>query len=109
MKERDLYEPVRVFIKKEYSCFHTGIEKGSKDGKIDVVGLRNTVGDLGGHTEVISVEVKPEKNIYLKALGQAYAYSIMADRCYLAVHKPYNRDFITRRKRSSVKTGCGAH
>ena len=50
-----------MFIEKEYSCFHTGIEKGSKDGKIDVVGLRNTVGDLGGHTEVISVEVKPEK------------------------------------------------
>ena len=107
MKERDLYEPVRKFIEKEFNCFHTGIEKGTKDGKIDVVGLRNTVGDFGGHTDVISVEVKPEKNTYLKALGQAYAYSIMADRCYLAIHKPYNKEFSQEEKDQASKLNVG--
>jgi len=107
MKERDLYEPVRDFIESEFNCFHTAIEKGSKDGKIDVIGLRNTIGDLGGHTEVISVEVKPEKNTYLKSVGQAYAYSVMADRCFLAVHKPYNRDFTQQEKDQALKIGVG--
>jgi len=107
MKERDLYEPVRLFIEEEFNCFHTGIEKGTKDGKIDVIGLRNTVGDLGGHTDVISVEVKPEKNTFLKSLGQAYAYSIMADRCYLAIHKPYKKDFTQDEKDQASKLGVG--
>ena len=107
MKERGLYEPVRKFIEKEFNCFYTGIEEGAKDGKIDVVGLRNTVRDFGGHTDVISVEVKPEKITYLKALGQAYAYSIMADRCYLAIHKPYSKDFSQEEKDQASKLNVG--
>lgn len=107
MKERDLYEPVRWFIEAEFSCFHTAIEKGPKNGIIDVVGLRNNVSDFGGHTEIISVEVKPEKSPFLKAIGQAYAYSIMADRCFLAVHKPYNREFTQQEKDQALKLGVG--
>jgi hypothetical protein len=58
MKEKDLYEPVANFIKNEFNCFYVGIEKGTKLGIIDVVGLRHVMGDYGGSTEVIAVEVK---------------------------------------------------
>lgn len=107
MKERDLYEPVRSFVETEFHCFHTGIEKGIKDGKIDVIGLKNSFGDLGGETEVIAIEVKPEKHTFLKSIGQAYAYSVMANRVFLAVHKPYNRDFTSDEKDIAPKLGVG--
>ncbi len=107
MKERDLYEPVRSFVETEFGCFHTGIEKGNVSGKIDVIGLRNSVGDLGGSTDVIAVEVKPEKNTFLKSAGQAYAYSIFADRCYLAIHKPRTGDFTLEEKEIAAKLQIG--
>jgi len=91
MAEKDLYKPVAAFIKREFNCFAVKTTTGTRHGSIDVVGLRDLIGDLGGGTEVIAVEVKPEKSTLLKSLGQAYAYSVMADRCYLAIHKPYRR------------------
>jgi hypothetical protein len=107
MKERDLYEPVRSFIEVEFECFDTAIDKGPKEGIVDVVGLRNNISDLGGHTELISVEVKSEQNTFLKALGQAYAYSVMANRCFLAIHKRYGRDFTQDEKDQAAKLGVG--
>lgn len=91
MKEEDLYKPVASFIEREFKCFYVDIKKGIKLGTIDVVGLRYVMGDYGGSTEVIAVEVKPEKMTFLKCAGQAHAYSVMADRCYLAIRKPYGR------------------
>jgi len=107
MKEKSLYEHVRNFIESEFSCFHTSIEKGTQWGKIDVVGLRRSIGYLGGHTEVISVEVKPKKYNFLKSIGQAYSYSVMADLCFLAVHKPYDKDFTQEEKDIALKLGVG--
>lgn len=106
MKERDLYEPVRKFIDSEFDCLYSAIEKGSKAGRIDVIGIRNSIGDFGGDSELISIEVKPEKNTFLKSLGQAYAYSIMAEHCYLAVHKPTS-DFSKEEKEQALKLGVG--
>ena len=90
MKEKELYKPVSDFIKKEWDCFSVYITKGpaSSIGIIDVIGIRYVMGNYGGHSEIIAVEVKPENATFLKSAGQAYAYSVMADRCYLAVHKP---------------------
>lgn len=95
---------VRKFIATEFDCFYTATQKGGKAGIIDVLGIRNSIGDFGGHSELISMEVKPEKNTFLKSLGQAYAYSIMAEHCYLAVYKPKS-DFTREEKRSGPKAG----
>ena len=91
MKEEDLYKPVSQFLRREFDCFWVGIKKGTAHGTIDVVGLRYVIGDYGGASEVIAIEVKPEEMTFLKSAGQAYAYSVMADRCYLAIQKRYGR------------------
>jgi hypothetical protein len=93
MIEQSLYKPVAQFIEKEFGCFAIDTTKGTQYGSIDVVGLRYVMGDYGGAAEVVGVEVKPESATFLKSIGQARAYSVMADRCYLAVHKPYRRKF----------------
>lgn len=87
MKEEDLYQPVADFIKGQFGCFYVGIKKGIELGNIDVVALRYVMGKYGGSTEVIAVEVKPKDRTFLKCAGQAYAYSVMADRCYLAIQQ----------------------
>jgi len=91
MIEKRLYKPVAEFVRKEFNCFTVSTTTGTMYGNIDVLGLRHVMGSFGGTTEVIAVEVKPENSTFLKSLGQAHAYSIMADRCYLAIHKPYGR------------------
>jgi hypothetical protein len=107
MKEEDLYKPVADFAKEEFNCFYVGIKKGNELGTIDVVGLRYVMGDVGGTNEVISIEVKPEKMTFLKCAGQAHAYSIMADRCYLAVHKRYGRNLTQGQKDIAAQLQLG--
>src|SRR5947208_1742387 len=53
-------------------------------GRIDVLGIRDTGGDLSGSAELISVEVKAGRQPFTRAAGQAYGYSVYAERCYLA-------------------------
>jgi hypothetical protein len=91
MAEKRLYKPVAEFVKREFNCFAVATTRGTQYGSIDVVGLRYVMGYYGGTAEVVAVEVKPERATVLKALGQATAYSVMADRCYLALHRPYGR------------------
>jgi hypothetical protein len=107
MREADLYEPVANFIKSEFNCFYVGTLKGTKLGTIDVVGLRYVMGDYGGSTEVIAIEVKPEKMVFLKSAGQAHAYSVMADRCYLAILKPYGRPLTQDQKDLAAQLQLG--
>lgn len=107
MKESDLYKPVEAFVKTEFNCFHTAINRGTKAGKIDVIGIRNTLSDFGGHTDIIAVEVKPKGATFLKSLGQAYAYSVMTDRCYLAIHKPRDTEFSQEEKDLAERLGVG--
>ena len=107
MKEEDLYAPVAKFVEEEFDCFYVGIKKGTELGTIDVVGLRYVMGDFGGSTEVISIEVKPEEMTFLKCAGQAHAYSIMADRCYLAIHKRYGRNLTQEQKDIAAQLKLG--
>lgn len=69
-------------------CFATGIDKGLRHGRIDVLGLRDTGGRLSGRSEVVSIEVKRGSQPYATSIGQASGYSIYADRCYLAEYRP---------------------
>ena len=107
MKEEDLYPSVADFVEKEFNCFYVGIKKGTELGTIDIVGLRYVMGDIGGSSEVISVEVKPEEMTFLKCAGQAHAYSVMADRCYLAVHKRYGRNLTQEQKDVAAQLQLG--
>jgi len=88
MRESRLYKPVAEFIRTKFGCFEVFKTTGTIYGKIDVVGLRYSMGRRGGSAEVIAVEVKRGIPGLLKALGQAVGYSVMADRCYLAVYDP---------------------
>lgn len=107
MKEEDLYKPVADFIRREFDCFVVGVKKGISLGTIDVVGIRYVMGDFGGEAEVIGVEVKPEGATFLKAIGQALGYSVMTDRCYLAVQKKYGRHASQTEKDVAAQLGVG--
>lgn len=84
MLEHDLYPHVERWVKKHYRCWATGINTGLKSGRIDVVGVRDIGGDLSGKSEVVAIEVKAGTQVFTTSAGQAYGYSVMADRCYLA-------------------------
>ena len=43
----------------------------------------------GGTAELIVIQVKLSKAVFLKSIGQAWGYSLTADRCYLAVYCPH--------------------
>ncbi len=94
MAERQYYEHVEKFLKKSHGCFHTEQTRGlgidGVNGNIDVVGIRHVGGDLTGDIEVISCEVKDHEP-FLKSLGQAHGYSVMAHRCYLAAPERFNQ------------------
>src|SRR5689334_5154390 len=107
MLEAKLYKKVADFIGKEFDCFHTAEKKGIEQGTVDVVGLRYSMDRFGGTAEVVAVEVKLESATFLKSLGQALGYSVMADRCYLAVHKPYNHHFTVPEKELAAQLNVG--
>lgn len=88
MREHDLYPGVGRFVKQCFGCMTVEETTGPKYGNIDVVGLRYTHNGYGGTAELMAVEVKPGKAVFLKSVGQALGYSLMADRCYLAVYSP---------------------
>lgn len=52
------------------------VNTGTTYGRVDVVGLRQTPGDHSVDTELICIEVKRGKDPVLKAMGQAYGYSV---------------------------------
>lgn len=62
------------------------MDTGPRVGRVDVVGVRDLGGgDLAARSEVVAVEVKVGLTSFAKSAGQAHGYSVMADRCYLAV------------------------
>ena len=84
--EKELYSFVADFLQEAFDCFYVkATPTGTKHGLIDVVGLRQSSGKYGGSSEVIAVEVKSTGDRFLNSAGQALGYSVMADRCYLAV------------------------
>lgn len=92
MAEKDYYPRIASWAEKSLGCFHTAIDAGLKRGRIDVVGLRDTGGNLSGRSEVLSIEVKHGRQPFATSIGQASGYSIYADRCYLAEARPRKFD-----------------
>lgn len=88
MLEHELYPVVARFLKTELRCITVALTTGPRYGSIDVVGLRYLKGRYGGSAELLAVEVKLRHAVFLKSLGQALGYSLMADRSYLAIHRP---------------------
>lgn len=97
MKESKLYPIVEKWLKKNHRCFKTAINKGKKESRIDVVGVKDIGGDLSGEVEVISVEVKRGTEPFATASGQALGYKVYANKVYLADfrEKPFNNDEIS--------------
>jgi hypothetical protein len=85
MLESRLYPIVHKFLERKFGCFHVQTQPSVGYGAIDVVGLRQSAGKYGGAAEVIAVEVKATGSRFLNSAGQALGYSVMADRCYLAI------------------------
>ena len=86
MAESSLYPIVGDFLKRKLGCFYVQARPTvTRHGAVDVVGLRRSAGKYGGNAEVIAVEVKASGSRFLNSAGQALGYSVMADRCYLAI------------------------
>jgi len=83
-RESDHYQPVENFLKRRFGCFVTDQNRGTKFGRVDVIGIRDIGGNLSGEIEVIGVEVKNGNQPFNTATGQAFGYSVYAERCYLA-------------------------
>ena len=83
-KEDTLYPIVAKWMKKNFLCFKTAINKGLKYSRIDVVGVRDIGGDLSGEIETIGIEVKRGSSPFATASGQTLGYRVYADRVYLA-------------------------
>ena len=88
MRESDYYPRVARWAKEHLGCFHTATDAGLRLGRIDVVGLRDTGGNLSGRAELVSIEVKRGTQAFASSIGQASGYSIYADRVYLADLRP---------------------
>lgn len=69
-QERKLYPIVEKWMKKQFFCFKTAINRGVKYGRIDIVGIRDVGGDLSGEIETISIEVKRGSEPFATACGQ---------------------------------------
>lgn len=84
VKERDYYPAVQRFAEKHLGCFVTAVDTGTRLGRVDIVGLKDTGGRLNGEGELVAIEVKRGRSPFLASIGQAAAYSVLADRCYFA-------------------------
>lgn len=82
--EKDLYPLVAKWAKKHFHCFKTCINRGPKHGRIDVVGIRDTGGDLTGEVDLIGIEVKRGATAFANMCGQTVGYGVYANRVYLA-------------------------
>lgn len=90
--EAELYPIIQRWATKS-GCWETRIDVGLKLGRIDVVGIRELGGDLTSRSEVVSIEVKSSSNSrrFAASAGQAHGYSVMADRCYLAIDRTFDK------------------
>jgi len=106
LKESALYEPLRKWAAKKFGCFTSGINTGTDYGRVDVVCMRQTPGDLSAQTEVLCIEVKKGTQPFLNALGQAAGYAIYGDFTYLADYRP-SKTFTEEEKLLAHQLGVG--
>ena len=64
-------------------------------------------GDLASTTELVAIEVKEERAPFLTSAGQAFAYSLYAHKCYLAVRKRRGAKFSAEEQRAAAHFGIG--
>ncbi len=106
-KEAALYKQVMSIAEDEFACCVVDKQVGTQLGIVDVMGLREMQGDYGSTTELIAFEVKEENSTFLKSLGQAFAYSVYAHKCYLAVRKRYSNVFSYEERDIATQFGVG--
>lgn len=83
--EAKLYPHVQRWTLQRLGAWEVAVDTGPGIGRIDVVAVRDFGGgDLASRSEVIAIEVKRSGQPFVKSVGQAHGYSVMADRCYLA-------------------------
>ncbi|MBI4728053.1 MAG: hypothetical protein HY775_00900 [Acidobacteria bacterium] len=94
--EKTLYPVVERWVRRHFGCFQTAINKGLRHSRIDVVGVRDTGGDLSGEIEVIAVEVKRGSFPFANGCGQTLGYNVYANRVYLADlrDEPFSTDEV---------------
>jgi hypothetical protein len=85
--EKTFYPIVAKWLGKNHHCFRTAQNTGLKYSRADVIGIRDTGGDLTCEIETIVVEVKRGSEAFATASGQAYGYIVYANRVYLADKK----------------------
>jgi hypothetical protein len=105
--ETAYYSAVERFLKKRFRCYVTAQNTGTKYGRVDVVGIRDFGGELGGEAELIAVEVKAGRQPFNTATGQAYGYSVYAERCYLADFRTSRPAFTLAEIDVASKLGVG--
>jgi hypothetical protein len=71
------------------------------------VGIREIGGDLSGDVELIGVEVKRGNQPFNTATGQAFGYSVYAERCYLADLRSGSTPFTIEEIDIASKLGVG--
>jgi hypothetical protein len=83
-RESSLYPIVKSWMKQHFRCFKIGTNTGLAYSRIDIVGVRDSGGDLSGDVETIAIEVKQAGSPFATASGQTLGYKVYADRVYLA-------------------------
>lgn len=94
-------------MNREWGCFASKTDTGTRLGRIDVAGIRDIGGDLSGQTEVIAIEVKPGGTVFTTSAGQAFGYSVYADRVYLADYRPAGQWYTPQELAIAGKLGLG--
>lgn len=82
--EIELYPVVERWARKRFKFFLTRTNRGLKFGRIDVLGVRDTGGDLSGEIETVAIEVKRGRTPFAVACGQTLGYRVYVNRVYLA-------------------------
>lgn len=82
--EKAYYPIVAKFLMRQYQCFRSATNEGLRYSRADVIGVRDIGGDLTGEIETIIVEVKRGSEGFATASGQAFGYTVYANRVYLA-------------------------
>ena len=85
--EKELYPVVEKYLRTRFNCVAVKLNTGTRYGHIDVLGLRERRSDFASQSEILAVEVKRGGTRFLNFIGQALAYSLYANRVYLAWEK----------------------
>ena len=78
--ERTLYPAVERWLRRHFGCFRTAVNKGLRHSRIDIVGVRDTGGDLSGEVETIAIGVKRGSFPFANGCGQTLGYSVYPNR-----------------------------